>query len=293
VLRELYPLDAAEDSPPAHACECGEEEWWSRFERELGRDLAQPPTLTGEDAARQLVPGATSATVAIAELVSSGAGVLAVCADASRRAELAGGATGLARFNGGAALLACHRCAAESVAGLAARGAGGLALTDYRALGLAPELAAAFEHVVLVDPPPGAAEAARASLAPSNGAAGFLHPLWTEAEKPFALDVLAEQTASRDTVARLFRTLRAREDAGGETLRAALGGGGAHPLAAEGAARAFRVLRELNLVAGEPNAGGGGVGAVSSEKTDLERSAAFRAYRDRFSEAQRFLERPK
>ena len=56
--------------------------------------------------------------MAIAELVSSGAGVLAVCADASRRAALAGGATGLARFNGGAALIACQRCGGEAIAGL-------------------------------------------------------------------------------------------------------------------------------------------------------------------------------
>ena len=71
---------------------------------------------------RTRIPGAGSATVRIAELVSSGAGVLAVCADASRRAEIAGGATGLARFNGAAALVACHRCADAAIAGLAARG---------------------------------------------------------------------------------------------------------------------------------------------------------------------------
>ena len=48
-------------------------------------------------------------------------GVLAVTADASRRAALANGATGLARFNGGAALIACHRCGADAISGLAAR----------------------------------------------------------------------------------------------------------------------------------------------------------------------------
>ena len=42
----------------------------------------------------------SSPTATIAELVSSGAGVLAVAADASRRAALANGASGLARFNG-------------------------------------------------------------------------------------------------------------------------------------------------------------------------------------------------
>src|SRR6201999_3398219 len=82
-----------------------------------------------------------------------GAGVLAVVADASRRAALASGATGLARFNGGAAPIARPRCGAEAVAGLASRSTGGLALVDYAALAMAPDLATSFEHVVLVDAP--------------------------------------------------------------------------------------------------------------------------------------------
>jgi hypothetical protein len=78
-----------------------------------------------------------------------------------------------------------------------------------------------------------------------------------------------------------------------EALRAALAGPGPHPLSPETAARCLRVLRELNLVRGEPGSGDGVVGVVSSEGTDLERSAAFRAYSDEFSEARQFLERPK
>jgi single-stranded-DNA-specific exonuclease len=309
VLRELYPLEEAEAAGAPHACGCAAEEWWGRFEAELERPLEG----AGFPAAQILVPIGTkkcragygsgvradrrtvqradgSATVTLAELVSSGAGVLAVCADASRRAALASGATGLARFNGGAALLACHRCAAERVRGLAARGAGGLALTDFPALAADPGLPAAFEHVVLVDAPRSPGEEALLSA----GSGGFLHPVWTEAELPFALGALAEQTAARETIARAFRSLRAAgAELGGEELRAALGGGGAHPLAPESAARAFRVLRELGLVAGEPEAGSGAVRVVSSEGTDLERSPAFHAYREIFSEAQRFLERPK
>ncbi len=293
VLREVYPLAEAPEAVRAHACGCGEQEWWRRFEAELARPLDEP--LFGaagdeEERGGRGVVGARSVTVAIAELVSSGAGVLAVCADASRRAGLATGASGLARFNGGAALLACQRCAAERVSGLAARAAGGLALTDYPALAGDPGLAEEFEHVVLVDAPRSAAERALAGA----GAGGFLHPLWSAAELPFALGALGEQTASREAVARVFRALRAGgAELGGERLREALGGGGPHPLAPEAAARVFRVLREVGLVAGEPSSGAGTVGVVSSEGTELERSAAFQAYRERFSEARRFLERAK
>jgi single-stranded-DNA-specific exonuclease len=305
VLNELYPLDGGETEKTEvrlHACECAEEEWWQRFEVELSRDLEtadagahlSPPGLQMRPGpeARTLVSGGAPVTVAIAELVSSGAGVLAVCADASRRAALAGGATGLARFNGGAARIACSRCGGEAVEGLSARAGGGLALTDYAALDRAPSLPGEFEHVVLIDPPRGARDARRVSR-PLEGPAGFLHLLWTAAEVEFSASVLDEQLASRAAIAALFRSLREAGEASGEELREALRGDGAHRRSPEAAARCFRVLAELGLVSGEPSRGAGTVGVVSSEGTDLERSAAFRAYRADHSEAVPYLERPK
>jgi single-stranded-DNA-specific exonuclease len=313
VLNELYPLEEAEPSPPTHACECGETEWWQRFEVELGRDLSAGADPDGSSlsrmaartrpAGRERIPAGDSGpvTVAIAELVSSGAGVLAVCADASRRAALAGGATGLARFNGGAARIACSRCGAEALDGLGARSAGGLALTDYPTLVRAPEdIAARFEHVVLVDPPPSPVARLRAgkprlgsSDAEPLAATGFLHTLWTEAEVAFSVAALDEGLASREGVAALFRSLRETGETSGPELREALRGGGTHRRSPEAAARCFRVLAELGLLSGEPSHGAGTVGVVSSEGTDLERSAAFRAYRADHSEAVPYLERPK
>jgi hypothetical protein len=246
-----------------------------------------------------VVRGNASINAALAELVSSGAGVLAVCADASRRASLAAGATGLARFNGGAALVACHRCGREAIGGLARRASGGLALTDYAALAVEPELAAAFEHIVLVDPPASAAERALAASPRNPGeplaspSPGFLHQLYTDAERDFSLAVLESRAPSRKSVATAFRALREAGDVSGAGLREALCGTGPYPLCPEAAARCLRVLRELDLVRGEPNRGDGVVGVVSSGGTDLERSAAFRSYSEEFSEAQRFLERPK
>lgn len=325
VLREIYPLkegkaeeaDVTSDGGPRlHVCECADAEWWARFEAELGRDLDRAPS-EGADllpqprqtrpSVRRRVVGERPAAVVIAELVSSGAGVLAVCADASRRAALAGGATGLARFNGGSGRIACARCGGAALDGLLTRAAGGFALIDHATLALAaaggsPDAltpAAAFEHVILVDPPPSPLArdlATRGSRDRTDGgpaAPGFLHEPWTEAEVAFSLSVLAEQLASRETVARVFRGLREAGEVSGSELRQALSGAGGHPLAAESAARSFRVLTELGLISGAPNGGGGVVGVVSSGGTDLERSAAFRAYSEDFSEAQRFLERPK
>jgi single-stranded-DNA-specific exonuclease len=320
VLREVYPLEVDADALSPHPCDCGEAEWWARFEAELARDLTGQGNAVGRSSrgARVSLHGAgSSPTVTIAELVSSGAGVLAVAADASRRAALANGATGLARFNGGAALVACHRCGAETVAGLASRADSGLALVDYAALALAPELAAEFEHVVLVDAPRTALdlarataprggppddkaallEVARAAMLGTEAAAptgpGFVHHLYSDAEREFGLGVLGRQAPSRETIAGVFRALRTAGETSGTELRAALAGPAPHCLDPEAAARAFRVLRELGLVAGDTKEGTGTVGVVSSEGTDLERSAAFRVYSEEHSEAQSFLQSQK
>ncbi|HET7455835.1 MAG TPA: single-stranded-DNA-specific exonuclease RecJ [Solirubrobacterales bacterium] len=307
VLRELYPLEEpeADGGQPTlpHTCTTDEAEWWTRFEAELNADLdretASNPDNSGSSRSREngggreVVQGAASATVAIAELVSSGAGVLAVCADASRRAGLGNGATGLARFNGGAAAIACHRCGDEEIERLVGKADAGLAVVDYAALARAPELACAFEHVVLVDPPRSAHDEMLAGLPCRDRGPGFLHLLWNDPEREFAGKALAEQWPGREAVAGSFRALRELGEAGGEGLRKALAGTGNYPLCPEAAARRFRVLSELGLLQGAPEGGAGVVRVVSSEKTELQRSAAFRAYGDRLSEAQRFLARPK
>ncbi len=304
VLRELYPLEEPNPEEPVlpHPCACEESEWWRRFEAELEADAGVESARAGdidqlsqtrEEGGRHRVGGAHSATVAIAELVSSGAGVLAICADASRRAALANGASGLARFNGGAALIACHRCEDGEIARLRERAAAGLALTDFGALEREPELACAFEHVVLVDPPRSELDELLAGLPCVEAGPGFLHILWTEAEQGFATQALAEQWATREGVAATYRSLRQTGDARGHRLREALAGSGGHPLCPEASARRFRVLRELGLLQGSPEGGDGIVRVVSSVRTDLQRSAAFRAYSARLSEAQQFLARPK
>jgi single-stranded-DNA-specific exonuclease len=305
VLRELYPLEGpeanGEEPTLPHACSSEEPEWWSRFDAELATPLAgesvksrpQADFSRTREQARRLVQSRAPVTVAVAELVSSGAGVLAVCSDASRRAALGNGATGLARFNGGAALIACHRCSDEEIARLAGKADGGLALTDYAALERAPELAGAFKHVVLFDPPSDAGDELRAGVPCPEGAPGFLHLLWTDAEVDFASKALAEQWPSRDTVAVAFRALREQGECSGEELRQALAETGKYPLCPEACARRFRVLSELGLLQGAPASGAGTVRVVSSEGTDLQRSVAFRAYSDRLSEAQQYLARPK
>jgi single-stranded-DNA-specific exonuclease len=281
VLRELYPLEPV--------CRCPGEEWWGRFERELRLPLDSPLESDpgGERSRRQALRGSGSAAATIAELLSSGAEVLAVCADTSRRAGLAA----LARFGAHGQPAGCERCGGTAVDGLRRPAA-----VDYLALERAPSLAREFTHLVLVDPPPSARHERLVSRAvdgwaEGEGHPGYLHEAWEEAEVAFALAALEAQLARRPVLIAAFRDLREAGEASGEDLQAALRGSGPHPRGPEAAARCFRVLDELGLVQGAPLGGSGTVGVVSSKETDLERSAAFRAYGARHQEALRYLER--
>ncbi len=299
VLRELHPLESGGAS--LHACSCPDPEWWERFERELRGPLdgcSSQDAAVAEPASRERVRGCGSAASVIAELVSSGAGVLVVGADAARRAALASGATGLARFNGGVARIACARCGGDAVGGLATRSGGGLALTDYAVLEASPSLAADFDHVVLVDPPASARLERLASRPVGNCSdegvpPGYLHATWDETDIPLTISVLEERFAQRPQLIAMFRDIRDAGGAGEDGLRQALEGTDSHPRSPEAAARCFRVLEELGVVQGSPDGRGGTVGVVSSEETTLERSAAFRAYSARYQEDRRFLERHK
>jgi single-stranded-DNA-specific exonuclease len=256
VLRELYPHEAGESESGSSALE----QWWGRFEHELAADLDAwpPPAGEGCDGRRQVRPRSSPAAV-VAELSSCGGGdVLAVVADCERRVALSGD---------------------------------GVELADGAALEANPELAGGFEHVVLVDPPH-FAHLEQLATRPADGG-GYAHLAWGEAEHRFALAMLDEQLARRGVLIDLFRDLREAGEASGARLLEALHGGGPHPRSAEAAARCLRVLIELGLVQGSPDGGDGSVGVVSSEGTELERSAAFRAYGARHQEGLRYLKRRK
>jgi len=290
VLREMYRL--GEKPGPAaegeHSCEMAPREWWQRFDTELERDPGLAPAAApGAEVARSTIQRGGSALAIIAELVSSGGQVLALSADASRRAGLADGPAGLARFGGGAPRIACGRCPVSAVEALSDPGAGRLALADYPALELAPGIVAGHDHVVLVDPPPFPQLMALASATDTPGR--FLHPVWGDAEHAFALTVLDQQLGLRMELRSLFRDLRAAGSVAGEELIAALRGSGRHPRSPELAGRCLRVLGELDVVRIDRESGVRRLGAVSSDGTELERSEAFRAYGARHEEGKRYL----
>jgi single-stranded-DNA-specific exonuclease len=292
VLRDLYPAAerAAGAEDAGHSCRCEAEEWWARLEREAEADpLGGPPSGPEAEAAgpaRDAVRRRGSPAAVLAELVSSGEPVLAVCADAARRAELASGAGGLARFAAAQGAVICGRCPAA--AGEPAE-PDGLVLADYDALSLAPHLPAVFRHVVLVDPP-ASPHLERIATAPCDQG-GYLHPVWGPAEHRFALSVLADSLSLRNQLSELFRSLRDLGTARGDDLLEALQGARRFARSPELAGRCLRVLSELELVEEVHDSGDRALRVVSSKTTELERSAAYRAYLARHEEAQRYLER--
>jgi single-stranded-DNA-specific exonuclease len=155
---------------------------------------------------------------------------------------------------------------------------GGFALTSWTALETDPALAAPYTHVVAVDPPPWRGGLAHATVL-----------AWGVPELHFARQIHEREYRLRDPLAALYRALRDAGGVRGEPLAELLRGpGGAYSAALAG--RLLRVLAELELVAVDPAAPA--VGVPAAERTELERSGAYRAYQRRLEEGLAWLSEP-
>jgi single-stranded-DNA-specific exonuclease len=309
VVRELYPLTDTERAPESRPCGEGcpapGGEWWERLEHELERVAAgQPGALLDVRAPdgprRQLVDRRGGAAVAsLAELISSGESVLAICADASRRAKLASAAADPRRFGASLPRIACCRCGSDSIdAALQPSEGAGLALIDWTVIAQRPHAARHFRHVVVIDPAPsealetlawGAAESTHSAA--TNTAAGFLHLAYGPLELQFTDRLLAREWELRAAIAEIWRALdEAGGDAEDDVLRSILAGASDYPRTPETAARCVRVLCELGLCEWKGDRGAAALRVLSSERTDLGRSRAYGACIARHQEAIRFLQ---
>ena len=193
----------------------------------------------------------------VADVVATGEPVLAVCADVPRRAP----------------------ALAERL--------GGFGLCSYAGLRRDPGLSAGAVHVVALDPPAGEHEEALLCA----GGEGFTHLAWGPAELRFAHRIHELEYGLRAPLADLYRALRARGRAEGEELEAVLRGDPRTPRSPWLAGRLLRVLEELRLVSLDRDSPA--LEAVARPRTELERSAAFRAYRQRHEDGHRYLTSPR
>ena len=262
--------------------------WWERFEGDLAAAptaAEMPDSPSAEGLPREPISHRDRSAVAlIGELLSSGSRVLVLCADARRRAELASLAASPARFGGTHAIL-CGSCPDRyfELACDADHGAR-LLLTDWDALGRRQGLTGGFRHVVAVDPPPSATLAA-ALVADGPG---FVHRAWAGAGELPEL-CWTERWQPRAALAEIYRGLLARPRSGAD-LGVLLAGEGTFRRPPEVAARCVRVLSELGIAELGGESGARALGVVSSERTELERSGAWRALAARHREGLEFLQ---
>ncbi|HEY7150245.1 MAG TPA: single-stranded-DNA-specific exonuclease RecJ [Solirubrobacterales bacterium] len=294
VVRELYPLEQAETGtlPCGEGCPAPDDEWWPRLEHELasvaeGRPAALLDVRGAEGPRRQLVDRRGGAAVAsLAELISSGESVLAICADAARRAKLASSAADPRRFGAAPPRISCCRCGSGSLDETLREAPGaGLALVDWTAIARRPDTAGLFSHVVVIDPPP---SEALEGLARTGH--GYLHLAWGPAELELTERLLAREWELRDAIAEIWRALaETGGEADGSRLRSLLEGSAGFPRTPETAARCVRVLSEVGLCEWRHDRGGSTLRVLSSERTDLGRSRAYADCLARHQEAIRFL----
>jgi single-stranded-DNA-specific exonuclease len=188
----------------------------------------------------------------LADAMSAGGPVLAVCADVPRR-----------------------------LSGISRR-IGGFSLTSYHALEREPEISARFEHIVALDP---AASAHAARLLESGR--GYTHSAWGEPELRFAEQMHELEYGLRASLVALYRGLKARWRVTGEELEHLLRGDVQPGRPARLAGRLVRVLAELELVSLDPDLPA--LAIAGTAPTALERSPAFRVYAQRLEDGRRFL----
>ncbi len=254
ILRALCPTE------PGELRVLGEEgTFWARLRRARGSAPSEPPIVAAPEPLDRRREGFAGVA---GELFTSGERVLVAVADVERRRA------GLEQI----------------VAGLARDG---MAVASWSAIAGDPALAGAYDQLVALDPPPlGIAD-------PLLRRGPRAHMAWGPAEAEFALHVWRAELDLRPALADAYRALRELpDDAGAERLQHALQGTGRYPRGPEACARLVDVLGELGLVEfvlDRPSCR-----VLDAGRTELERSAAFRACVDRLGAIERALaaERP-
>ena len=185
-----------------------------------------------------------------------------------RRGEGVAGVLGDLLASGDDVLIACgepRRWKGGLDATLAGLARGRAAIASWDLLELLPALAAPYPHVFALDPPPTPEAVGFAASLPG---AGFAHCGWGPGEEAVARTAIAARLDPRESVTRVYRTLR---EAGMTPL------GELDPLLDPIATRAdcafaLRVLVDLSLVQIEQ----GMVRLLESRPTQLEASPAYR-----------------
>jgi len=167
------------------------------------------------------------------------------------------------------------------LAALASR-RGGFALISHDSMLEEPELAADYQHIVVLDPP-----SSKTNEAMTRLGSGYTHLAYGEPELRFAQQIHELEYGLRASLAALYRALRERGRVAGEELEHLLRGDGSHARSARLSGRMLRVFTELELVSLDPDLPA--LALAGAQPTELERSAAYGIYSKLHEDGQRFL----
>ena len=183
-----------------------------------------------------------SAVTALAALAAGGERVLVLTADVARRRPLLTRDVLSPQFGRSAAYLqaACVGRLDEVTAGP------GVVLAGYDVVAARPQTAAAFDHVVLLDPP--FTRRLFAVVAAAAAPQAWLHALWGPAEAGFAAQVVAAELELDGVMRRAWRTLSAAGGTFDDALEQELLRGEPFLRPAGAVAAALRALREAGLL---------------------------------------------
>ena len=233
--------------------------FWERLGRALEREgRSAEPTQIRDGSAPEPIDRRREGFAGVAgELFTSGEAVLVAVADVARRRE------GLESI----------------VAGLAQ---GPMPVASWEALAAAPGLAAGFDHLLALDPPPGG----RGDPLLLTGACS--HLAWGPGEAEFALLVWRSKLDLRPALVDAFRALRElAPGAAPVELERALAGRGRYERTPELCARLLRVLSELRLV--ELDLGAPACRVLLGARAELERSPTYADSLERLGAIERAL----
>ncbi|MEI7625083.1 MAG: single-stranded-DNA-specific exonuclease RecJ [Actinomycetota bacterium] len=195
-----------------------------------------------------------------------------------------GGVTGVIAdlVAAGDSLLAVCHDTANSLVDLSGH-IGGFTLCSYAFLETDQSVADAYEHVVGIEPPICVDQA----LLLKAGSAGSCVHAWGKAEIQSTQRIFELQSDFRTQLAGLYRSLRDSSSTDGGGLEDLLQGDHRQSRPPQLAGRLLRVLIELNLVTLDRESLE--ISVPPSPHTELDQSAAFRAYKARYEDGQRFL----
>jgi hypothetical protein len=280
-VKALHRLDVPDRDLCATACDLscpdrltGEALWAELLEGPSAAGQGPEEALAEARADGRLLDRRGRAAVsALTSLAAGGERVLVLVADVARRRPLLSRDVLTPQLGRRALYLqaACVGRLGEALAGP------DLVMTGYDVVAARPQLAAAFAHVALLDPPlTRRLFAALAAAAP----AAWLHVLWGRAEAGFAAQVAAAELDLDGAMRRAWRALSAGSGRFDEALAQELLGGDPFLRSAGVAAAALRALRDAGLLRLDES--GGYHLERPQSKVDVTQTDTYRAWHTQF-----------